>query len=83
MPVEALATHVSANAVVCSKADAVLRRNPSDRRPLEVTDLVCRFARGRIARQLGAVSRNGDRRLYRTAQDVAIQRMVWRASGIA
>ncbi len=66
----------------CSKAHAMVRRQPSDQSPVELADLFCRLASRRVRQTLRALHHNEDRRSYRLAQDVLHGRFEWLEDGI-
>jgi alkylation response protein AidB-like acyl-CoA dehydrogenase len=71
-----------AMAAACSKAQAMVRLQPSEQSPIELADLFCRLARRRIARSLDGLQRNEDRTLVRTAHGVLDGRFAWLEDGI-
>ena len=66
----------------CSKAQALVRSQPSEQSPLELADLFCRMARRRVTIALRLVRTNDDRATYRLAQDVLGGRYEWLEDGI-
>jgi len=66
----------------CSRAQAMIQRQSSDRSPVELADLFCRLATLRIQQALRALSDNADRQSYRIAQDVLAERFAWMEQGI-
>lgn len=71
-----------AMAAVCSKAQAMVRLQPSEQSPVELADLFCRLSRQRIANAWRQLNSNEDHRGYRIAQDVLNDRMMWLEEGI-
>ena len=59
-----------------------LRRNPSDRTPIEVADLFCRHSRHEIERLFEAIRSNDDDATYRLARGVLDRRFGWLEAGI-
>jgi hypothetical protein len=66
----------------CSKAHAMVQRQPSDESPVELADLFCRLASRRVRQTLLALRHNEDRQSYRVAQDVLHGRFGWLEDGI-
>jgi len=66
----------------CSKAQAMMRLQPSEPSPAQLADLYCRQARRRILAAFRAADDNDDRRGYAVAQDVMAERMAWLEEGI-
>jgi alkylation response protein AidB-like acyl-CoA dehydrogenase len=66
----------------CSKAQAMVRHRPSEQGPVELADLFCRLARGRVLRAMQGLGTNEDRPTYRVAQAVLSDRLVWLEEGI-
>jgi hypothetical protein len=71
-----------AMAATCSKAQAMVRLQPSEQSPVELADLFCRLARRRIARTMRLLAHNEDRQSYHMAQDVLSGRFSWLEEGI-
>ena len=57
-------------------------RQPEDGSSVELADLFCREARGRIEKQFGRLFHNDDEFTYRTAQDILKDKYRWLESGI-
>jgi alkylation response protein AidB-like acyl-CoA dehydrogenase len=72
-----------AMAATCSRADTLVRRDPADRRPLEVADVFCRQARRRVEALFAQVFANDDVPTYRLAQRVLAGEHEWIEEGIA
>ena len=70
-------------AATCSRAQTMVRRDPSDRRPNEVADVFCRQARRRVAALFASVFDNDDVATYRLAQRVLAGEHAWLEEGIA
>ena len=67
----------------CSRAHAMVKRNPSNRGPLELADLFSRQARRRIEDRFGAVFDNDDVAAYTVAQQVIRDEYAWLEQGMA
>jgi hypothetical protein len=66
----------------CSKAQAMIRLQPSESSPVQLADLFCRHARRRIRLAWRSLRDNDDRASYHLAQDVLSEKMVWLEEGI-
>ena len=71
-----------AMASVCSKAQAMVRLQPSEQSPVELADLFCRLARRRVAQRLRLARDNDDQGTYQVAQDVLSGQVEWLEDGI-
>ena len=71
-----------AMAAACSKAQAMVRLQPSESSPVELADLFCRLARRRIQHAMHSLHRNEDRPSVRIAQDALAGRFAWLEEGI-
>ncbi len=72
-----------AMAATCSHAKALARRDDvAGKRAIELADLFCRQARGRIEEKFGALWKNQDTRAYRVAQDVLKGEHRWLEQGM-
>ena len=65
-----------------SRAHAMVRKNPSDRTPLELADVFARQARRRVAEKFAAVFDNDDVVTYATARKVLDGQIAWLENGI-
>ena len=71
-----------AMAAACCRAQWLLKKEPeAGRRAVELADLFCRQARGRISAKFGGLWRNEDVHTYRTAQDVLAGKHRWLEGG--
>jgi alkylation response protein AidB-like acyl-CoA dehydrogenase len=71
-----------AMAAACARARAMLERDPeTGRRAVELADLFCRQARGRVKAKFGGLWRNEDTHTYRTAQQVLAGDHRWLEQG--
>ena len=66
----------------CSRATALVRRNPGDRTPLELADVFARQARRRVRERFHAVWANDDVATYAVARGALDGRYAWLESGI-
>ncbi|MBI3313795.1 MAG: acyl-CoA dehydrogenase family protein [Candidatus Omnitrophica bacterium] len=70
-------TDLFAMAAACSRAVAMVNKNPSDQSPVELADLFCRQAHGRIEKQFRHLFINGDAYVYRLAQNTLAGKYSW------
>ena len=71
-----------AMAAACCRGKWLLKKEPeAGRRAVELADLFCRQARGRISAKFGGLWRNEDVHTYRTAQDVLAGKHRWLEGG--
>ncbi len=77
-----IGTELFAMAAVCSRTHMLLRRQPEDQTPRQLTDLFCREARRRIADEFRGLRDNDDRHIDAVANDVMAGRMRWLETGI-
>jgi len=77
-----IGTDLFAMSVSCSRAFSLVSRNPADPSPLELADLFCRQARGRIEKQFRSLFRNDDRFTYHIAQETLKGKYQWLEQGI-
>ena len=71
-----------AMASACSRAQWLLGRDPeTGKRAVDLADLFCRQARGRINAKFGGLWRNEDAHTYRAAQDVLAGKHRWLEGG--
>jgi len=77
-----IGSELFAMTAACSKAQALVRLQPSEQSPIELADLFCRLARQRIRQNLRALSDNQDEQLSSVAQDVLGGRLEWLEEGI-
>ena len=73
---------VFAMVAACSKANAMMRLQPSEESPLELADLFCRLARRRIGHRFALLRRNDDGPCYQVAQNVLRERFEWLEDGL-
>jgi hypothetical protein len=66
----------------CSRAQAMVRRDPSNQGPVELAELFCRQSRRRIADRFDALFDNEDVSTYRTAQQVMRGEHAWLETGL-
>ena len=66
----------------CSKAQAMVRLQPSEQSPVELADLFCRLARRRIALALSRLHDHDDRASYEAAQAAMAGLFEWLEDGI-
>src|SRR5213593_381274 len=67
-----------AMAAACCRAQWLLKKEPeAGRRAVELADLFCRQAKGRISAKFRGLWRNEDTHTYRTAQDVLAGKHRW------
>jgi len=72
-----------AMAATCARARALQQRDPgAGRHAVELADLFCRQARGRIRDKFGALWRNEDTKGYRVAQEVLAGEHRWLERGM-
>ncbi len=77
-----IGSELFAMSVACSKAHAMVRLQPSEQSPVELADLYCRLARGRIQGLWKSLHHNEDAKSFQAAQDVLNGRMAWLEEGI-
>ena len=77
-----IGTDLFAMAVACSRAVLLHAKNPSNDGSLELADLFCREARGRIEKQFRTLFRNEDRLTYSVAQNTLKGKYRWLEDGI-
>lgn len=77
-----IGTDLFAMAVSCSRAASLHSKNPSDTSPLELANLFCRQARGRIEKQFRTLFHNDDRLSYHVAQETLKGKYRWLEQGI-
>lgn len=70
-------TDLFAMAATCSKAITQYQANPSDKGPLELADLFCRQARGRVERDFKGLFFNSDKFAYKIAQNTLESKYSW------
>jgi hypothetical protein len=68
-----------AMSAACSRAEALRKKGQPE--AVELADLFCRYARGRVRDSFAAVFSNDDVRTYRVAQDVLAGKHEWLESG--
>jgi alkylation response protein AidB-like acyl-CoA dehydrogenase len=67
----------------CSRAQAMVRRDPANRGPVELADLFARQARRRVEDRFAAVFDNDDEAAYAVAQQVIRNEHTWLEQGMA
>lgn len=72
-----IGTDLFAMAATCSKALQMAGSSKEKENALELADLFCRQARGRVEKQFRALFRNSDAKAYRLAQDVLAGKYAW------
>ncbi len=70
-------TDLFAIAATCSRAIKHAQDNPSDKGPVELADLFCRQARGRIERDFKHLFINSDKFAYKIAQNALESKYSW------
>jgi hypothetical protein len=71
-----------AMAAACSRAQALARRAPQDRSPVDLADGYCRLARRRIHQMMSELWRNDDRTRTRLSEKLLDGRLAWLEEGI-
>jgi hypothetical protein len=72
-----------AMAATCARAQGLLQNDPAaGRRAVDLADLFCRQARGRVDAKFHDLSHNADTRAYRLAQEVLQREHRWLERGI-
>jgi hypothetical protein len=66
----------------CSRAQAMVRKDPSNSGPIELADLFSRQARRRVEDKFAAVFDNDDVATYRVAQQVLKNEHSWLETGM-
>jgi alkylation response protein AidB-like acyl-CoA dehydrogenase len=66
-----------------SKAALLVKKNPGNRGPIELTDLFCRQASWRVIVKFEEIFANDDDQAYRLAQEVVAKKHLWAEEGIA
>ncbi|MBN1688640.1 MAG: acyl-CoA dehydrogenase family protein [Candidatus Omnitrophica bacterium] len=77
-----IGTDLFAIAVSCSKAIKMVTENPGDKGPIDVADLFCRQAKGRIEGQFRGLFHNFDGFAYKVAQDTLKDKHLWLESDL-
>lgn len=72
-----IGTDLFAMAAACSKALKCAEGSKERENALELADLFCRQARGRVEKQFAALFINSDAKAYRLAQDVLAGKYAW------
>jgi alkylation response protein AidB-like acyl-CoA dehydrogenase len=67
----------------CAKARLLIRKDPSNRGPIELADLFCRQAAWRVIVRFEEIFGPEDDRAYRLAQEVVGRKHVWLEEGVA
>ena len=71
-----------AMAAACARAHAMTRLQPSEQSPVMLADLFCRQSRRRVRQLWRALQDHDDGKLYRVAQDVLAEKVLWLEDGI-
>jgi len=66
----------------CSRAQALVKKDPSNRGPIDLADLFSRHARRRVEDRFATVFRNDDVRTYATARKVLDDAYLWLEEGM-
>jgi alkylation response protein AidB-like acyl-CoA dehydrogenase len=66
-----------AMAAVCVHANAIVKKNPSDRGPIRLAELFCRHSRAKVKRHFREMFDNDDVFTYRVAQEVLQGKHAW------
>jgi len=77
-----IGTELFAMSAACSKAHAMIQRDPSERTSLELADYFCRVSRRRINSNFRDLFRNDDVAGNRLSSDVLAGKMQWLEKGI-
>src|SRR5260370_42466014 len=73
-----------AMAATCARAEGLRKNDPAaGRRAVDLADLFCRQARGRVAAKFRELSHNADTRTYRLAQEVLGRAHPWLQRAVA
>jgi alkylation response protein AidB-like acyl-CoA dehydrogenase len=72
-----------AMSAACAKAELLRKKDPTNPGPVELADLFCRQASGRVIVKFDEVFGPDDDQAYRLAQDVMAKKHVWLEEGIA
>ena len=78
-----IGTDLFALSATCTRAICMVKDNPNDRGPVELADLFCRQARGRIERDFNHMFFNNDAYAYRIAQNTLESKYLWLENDIA
>ncbi|MBI3313587.1 MAG: acyl-CoA dehydrogenase family protein [Candidatus Omnitrophica bacterium] len=70
-------TDLFAMAAACSRAISMVEKNPSDQSPVELANLFCWQARGRISKQFRHLFINADGFVYKIAQNTLSDKYAW------
>ena len=71
-----------AMAAACARAHAMTRLQPSEQSPVMLADLFCRQSQRRVRQLWRALQDHDDGKLYRVAQDVLAEKVLWLEDGI-
>lgn len=69
-------------AATCARAIMMVQKNPSDKGPVELADLFCRQARGRIGKQFRGLFFNNDKFTDKVAAKTLAGKYPWLVEGI-
>ena len=70
-----------AMSAACAKADVMVKKDPTNRRPVELADIFCRQARRRIRKQFQGIWSNDDRKNVAISKDVMKGDYKWLEEG--
>lgn len=77
-----IGTELFAMSASCAHAVALSKKNPADKTPIELAELYCEMARGRIKRLFHDIRSNNDPFSNRVAADMLDGKMTWLEEGI-
>jgi alkylation response protein AidB-like acyl-CoA dehydrogenase len=78
-----IGSELFAMSAAISKAQMMVTKNPSNRAPVELTDLFCRQTSWRVLVKFEEIFGNEDDRAYQLAQEVVAKKHIWLEEGIA
>jgi len=67
----------------CTRANAMVKKDPSSNGPIEMADVFSRHSRRRVQRLFGSVFNNDDVKTYGLAREVLDGKHIWLEEGIA
>ncbi len=77
-----IGTDLFALSATCARAIRMASENPADDGPVELADLFCRQARGRIENDFRGLFKNSDKFAYKIAQNTLAAKYAWLESDI-
>ena len=77
-----IGTDLFAMAATCARSALLVSKNPSDQSSVELADLFCLDARGRINRHFYSLFRNNDAYAYKIARNALDGKYSWLEDGI-